>query len=50
MAHVGMQVFIPRLLVSYETTWSGRLRGDLTYTYRHAKVSSRALRFRLLTR
>ena len=40
----------PRPLVTYETTWTGRLRGDLTYTYRHAKVSARATRFRLLGR
>jgi lysophospholipase L1-like esterase len=29
----------PRPLVTYETTWTGRLRGDLTYAYRHAKIS-----------
>jgi lysophospholipase L1-like esterase len=40
----------PRPPVTYETTWTGRLRGDLTYTYRHAKVSGRALRIRLLRR
>jgi lysophospholipase L1-like esterase len=38
----------PRPLVTYETTWINRLRGDLTYAYRHAKVSARALRIRLL--
>jgi lysophospholipase L1-like esterase len=32
----------PSSLISYETTPLGRLRGDLTYTYRHAKVSARA--------
>jgi lysophospholipase L1-like esterase len=32
----------PTELFFYETTWWGRLRGDLTYTYRHAKVSARA--------
>lgn len=32
----------PSSLISYETTPSGRLRGDLTYAYRHAKVSARA--------
>jgi hypothetical protein len=32
----------PSALVAYETTWTGRLRGDLTYAYRHAKVSARA--------
>jgi lysophospholipase L1-like esterase len=40
----------PRPLVTYETTRTGRLRGDLTYAYRHAKVSARAARFRLLGR
>jgi lysophospholipase L1-like esterase len=49
MGTAGMPVFArPGDLVSYETTWTGRLRGDLTYTYRHAKVSGRALRFGLL--
>jgi hypothetical protein len=32
----------PSELISYETTWRGRLRGDLSYTYRHAKVSAEA--------
>jgi lysophospholipase L1-like esterase len=32
----------PSSLISYETTRRGRLRGDLTYLYRHAKVSARA--------
>jgi lysophospholipase L1-like esterase len=35
----------PSSLVSYETTRRGRLRGDLTYAYRHAKVSARAAAF-----
>jgi lysophospholipase L1-like esterase len=50
MAREGMPVFIPRPLVTYETTWTGRLRGDVTYAYRHTKVSGRALRVRLLGR
>jgi lysophospholipase L1-like esterase len=33
----------PRELVSYETTRWGRLRGDLTYAYRHAKQDLRLL-------
>jgi lysophospholipase L1-like esterase len=33
----------PSSLISYETTRRGRLRGDLTYLYRHAKVSARAV-------
>lgn len=32
----------PSSLIRYETTRVGRLRGDLTYAYRHAKVSARA--------
>jgi lysophospholipase L1-like esterase len=32
----------PSTLIRYETTRPGRLRGDLTYAYRHAKVSARA--------
>lgn len=39
----------PRPLVSYETTWTARLRGDLTYAYRHAKVSAVSARLKLLT-
>jgi hypothetical protein len=38
-------------MISYETTPWGRLRGDATYAYRHAKVSAEAaanlLRLRL---
>ena len=32
----------PRELIRYETTRWGRLRGDATYAYRHAKVSAEA--------
>jgi hypothetical protein len=32
----------PSRLIAYETTRVGRLRGDLTYAYRHAKVTARA--------
>jgi lysophospholipase L1-like esterase len=32
----------PSELIAYETTRSKRLRGDLTYAYRHAKVSAHA--------
>jgi lysophospholipase L1-like esterase len=46
-----MKLFVgPSDLVTYETTKINRLRGDLTYTYRHAKVSARALRIRVLGR
>jgi lysophospholipase L1-like esterase len=39
----GMEVRTrPKTLIRYETTRVGRLRGDLTYAYRHAKVSARA--------
>jgi lysophospholipase L1-like esterase len=37
----------PSTLIRYETTRVGRLRGDLTYAYRHLKVSARAARDRL---
>jgi hypothetical protein len=33
----------PSSLIRYEPSWSKRLRGDLTYLYRHLKVSLRAL-------
>jgi len=36
----GLRVPVwPSELISYETTWWRRLRGDATYTYRHIKVS-----------
>ncbi len=47
----GMKVFTkPSSLVLYETTRVGRLRGDLTYAYRHAKISTRSVRLRVLGR
>ena len=43
LAADGMEVEVrPSSLIHYETTRFGRLRGDLTYAYRHAKVSARA--------
>ena len=43
LAADGMEVRVPpSTLIHYETTRFGRLRGDLTYAYRHAKVSARA--------
>jgi lysophospholipase L1-like esterase len=40
----GMPTFArPSLLVYYETTRTGRLRGDLTYAYRHARVSAKTI-------
>jgi lysophospholipase L1-like esterase len=32
----------PHSMMIYETTWWKRLRGDLVYVYRHAKVSARS--------
>ncbi len=47
----GVPVFArPTDLVYCETTWTGRLRGDLTYVYRHAKGSALGARLRLLGR
>jgi lysophospholipase L1-like esterase len=44
LAADGMDVRIrPRQLLRYETTWYGRVRGQLTYSYRHMKVSAREL-------
>jgi lysophospholipase L1-like esterase len=43
LAADGMTVHTrPSTLIRYETTRTGRLRGDLTYAYRHLKVSARA--------
>jgi lysophospholipase L1-like esterase len=48
LAAAGMRVRVrPRSLVGYETTRRRRLRGDVTYAYRHAKVSARALWIRV---
>jgi lysophospholipase L1-like esterase len=45
LARSGMHVAVrPSALIAYETNRWGRLRGDLTYLYRHAKVSAGALR------
>ncbi len=44
LAGDGMSVAVrPASMISYETTHWSRLRGDLTYSYRHLKVSLRAL-------
>jgi lysophospholipase L1-like esterase len=40
----------PSQLIGYETTRRGRLRGDLTYAYRHAKTSARAAAIRSAVR
>ncbi|MBS1892601.1 MAG: hypothetical protein JST59_14990 [Actinobacteria bacterium] len=46
LAATGTEVLVrPRDLVFYEETRTGRLRGDATYAYRHAKLTaSNALR------
>ena len=42
LAAAGAKVLVrPRDLIYYETTRTGRLRGDATYTYRHAKLAAR---------
>jgi lysophospholipase L1-like esterase len=44
LAANGMEVRAhPSQMISYETTWGRRLQSDLTYAYRHAKVSARSL-------
>jgi lysophospholipase L1-like esterase len=43
-AQAGLTVRVrPSALISYRTTRRGRLRGDLTYAYRHAKQDLRLL-------
>ncbi len=43
-AQAGLAVRVrPSALISYRTTRRGRLRGDLTYAYRHAKQDLRLL-------
>jgi lysophospholipase L1-like esterase len=43
LAAAGVTVRVrPSTLIGYDTTARGRLRGDLSYAYRHAKVSARA--------
>ncbi len=49
LARDGVPVFArPSGLISYDTTWWQRLRGDATYVYRHLKVSARAAGLRAL--
>ncbi len=44
LARDGMATRVqPRSLIAFETTWSGRLRGDLTYTRRYLKEVWRGL-------
>ena len=35
----------PRSLIAWSTDWRRRLQSDVTYTYRHAKVSASGLRW-----
>jgi lysophospholipase L1-like esterase len=43
LAAAGMRVYVrPSQLIFYETDRWNRLRADLTYAYRHAKVSARS--------
>jgi hypothetical protein len=43
LADVGLPTKVhPSTLINYETTWIRRLRGDLTFAYRHAKTSIKA--------
>ena len=49
LAAEGERIYArPRELVHYETTRTARLRGDLTYAYRHAKAAVRNTWFRAL--
>jgi lysophospholipase L1-like esterase len=51
LAATGAKVLVrPGDLIHYETTRRGRLRGDVTYAYRRARVSGGNLRLRLLAR
>jgi lysophospholipase L1-like esterase len=51
LAADGMAVTVrPSSLIRYEQTRRGRLRGDLSYAYRHAKVSLRAAAIRARVR
>jgi GDSL-like Lipase/Acylhydrolase family len=43
LSGAGMRLAVhPSQLISYETRWRQRLRSDVTYVYRHSKVSARA--------
>jgi lysophospholipase L1-like esterase len=47
LARDGVSVSVrPYSLIAYQTTWWQRLRGDVTYVYRHSKVSVRAAALR----
>ena len=43
VGRAGMRVEVPpSSLIFYDTAWRQRLRADVTYAYRHAKVSARS--------
>jgi lysophospholipase L1-like esterase len=47
LAADGMRVAVrPRSLIAFETRWRGRLRGDLSYTWRRLKVALAGLVFK----
>jgi hypothetical protein len=49
LAQHGMRVAVrPSTLIVYDTTRWRRLRGDLTYCYRHAKIRARSLALRVV--
>jgi lysophospholipase L1-like esterase len=53
LARDGVSVAVrPSSLIAFQTTWWQRLRGDVTYVYRHLKVSARSayLRARVAAR
>jgi lysophospholipase L1-like esterase len=51
LASAGTEPLIrPRALIAYEETRTGRLRGDLTYAYRHAKLTATTFRHRARAR
>ncbi len=40
----------PSALIRYQPSWRGRLQGDVTFAYRHAKVSAREMAVRAVAR
>ncbi len=49
LAGDGVPVLVrPSALIAYQTTWWQRLRSDVTYAYRHAKVTARAAALRAM--
>lgn len=51
LAADGMVIRVrPSRLISFQTTWWRRLRGDATYAYRHFKVSARSAGLWLIAR